>query len=567
MYKGQIVLAATIILNLIILSISTIVSSNSAAQERVIFSSAETTASSIIFTQRESLAYTTKYALWLAGQTSKREVQISRALLAQRLNVIDIKNGTMGSRLDPEYLQALKESDEILELGPEGVLSKQQASLFSQRANDFISTFLIASRSMVVQYQQELDQHLLEASNERKSKAERNLFLLLSLMLLTSVFLIWIGRTALIQFRSTKNYIQNEVEALNSARKELESTQSVVRTLEKLNESKNDFISTVNHELRTPLTSIIGYVELLKMQVDGQSDRKQAELIEVIDKNALVLLDLVESILSLSRLDSHDMEHAFTEVDLLKVIEKAIFVLTPQSGAANITIEVEANRDSDFKALGNSNQISQVFINLISNAIKFSPANSRIKVSVDRVQNNQMSSEIEVKISDQGIGIPKDEIPQLFDRFFRASNAASNHIPGTGLGLSIANRIVELHLGRISVTSTPNVGSVFTVNLPVFVTPVEKLILDKRAEVLLRAIEAIERANERNLQSVCHEMGGAIGFYALEDHSEEIAEFVKWLRGDVAKTEFEIQEKKEKLLSELKGTYQIIYSEDKVNAG
>lgn len=559
-------LAAIIITNLIALSISTIASSRSATEERVIFSSAETTASSIIFTQRESLAYTTKYALWLAGETSKREVQISRALLAQRLNVIDIGNGTMGSRLDPEYLQALKESDQILESAPDGILTRDQARFVSDRANEFISTFLLASRSMVVQYQQELDQHLLDASNVRKSKAEQNLFLLLSLMFLTSIFLLWIGRTALTQFRDTRKYIQSEVEALNSAQKELESTQSVVRTLEKLNESKNDFISTVNHELRTPLTSIIGYVELLKMHLDSQSMEKCGELIEVIDKNALVLLDLVESILSLSKLDAQGLDYEFTEVDLLKVIEKAIFVLTPQSSTSNIVVEVETNRDSDYKALGNTSQLSQVFINLISNAIKFSPKNSRIQVIVSRVQNDLMLSEIEVKIVDQGMGIPEDEIPQLFDRFFRASNAAKNHIAGTGLGLSIANRIVELHKGRISVSSTPNVGSVFTVNLPVFITQVEQLIFDKRAQVLLRAIDGIEQASQQDLQNVCHEMGGAIGFYALEGLSEEIAGFVKWLRDETPKSEAEIQIKRDILLAQLKQTYRIIHSEEKIDA-
>lgn len=472
----------------------------------------------------------------------------------------------MGSRLDSEYLQALKQSDQILESAPDGILTRDQAKFVSDRANEFISTFLIASRSMVVQYQQELDQHLLDASNVRKSKAEQNLFLLLSLMFLTSIFLIWIGRTALTQFRNTRNFIKSEVEALNSAQKELESTQSVVRTLEKLNESKNDFISTVNHELRTPLTSIIGYVELLKMHLDSQSMEKSGELIEVIDKNALVLLDLVESILSLSKLDAQRLDYEFTEVDLLKVIDKAIFVLTPQSGATNIVVEVEANRDSDYKALGNPNQLSQVFINLISNAIKFSPKNSRIQVVVSRVQNDLMSSEIEVKIVDQGIGIPEDEIPQLFDRFFRASNAAKNHIPGTGLGLSIANRIVELHKGRISVSSTPNIGSVFTVNLPVFITEVEQLIFDKRAEVLLRAIDGIEQASQQNLQNVCHEMGGAIGFYALEGLSEEISMFVKWLRDESPKSEGEIQMKRDVLLSQLKQTYRIIHSEEKVDA-
>ena len=228
-------------INLVVLGIDTNANSNGAAAEKAVFSSAESTASSIIFTQRESLAYTTKYSLWLAGSATKRDVQIARALLAQRLNVIDIENQTMGSRLQPGYLSALKKSDELVNVASDGFLSIKAANSIKPQVESLISEILSSSRAMVVAYQQELDQHLLLVATERKQAAERNLMLLLLLMFLTSIFLVWISRTILDQFEKTKEMIDQEVKDLETARSDLETSQLAVKTLRELNDSKNDF--------------------------------------------------------------------------------------------------------------------------------------------------------------------------------------------------------------------------------------------------------------------------------------------------------------------------------------
>jgi hypothetical protein len=142
--------------NLVALAISTFSSSDQATEERDVFTSAQTTASSIIFTQRESLAYTTRYSMWLAGLVTKREVEISRAILAQRLNVIDIENLSMGARLDPEFIDALRLSDKLLAMSPDGVLPRTEVAPIKEQAQEFITTILGASRTLVVAYQQEL---------------------------------------------------------------------------------------------------------------------------------------------------------------------------------------------------------------------------------------------------------------------------------------------------------------------------------------------------------------------------------------------------------------------------
>jgi signal transduction histidine kinase len=510
--------------NLIILAVSTFASSDQANEEKSVFTSAQTTASSIIFTQRESLAYTTRYSMWLAGLVTKRDVEISRAILAQRLNVIDIENLSMGARLNSEFIQALRLSDSLLASSPDGLLPQSQIASIKVQAEQFITTILGESRTLVVAYQQELDQHLIAVAEKRQAESLRNLFLLVSLMLLTSVFIGWSGLRFLKQVKRTQVYIDSEFEALEQSREELSKVNLTVLTLEELNDSKNDFISTVNHELRTPLTSIIGYIELLKSEIELGKYPQVDLIIDVVDKNALILLDLVESILSLSRLDSKQNQHLEEEVNLINTVEKAIFVLTPQANLNSVDIKLAFNQDYDYLVLGDPNQLSQVFLNLISNAVKFSPEKGEILITFTRVLNDQMQDNISVAITDNGIGIPEKEIPELFHRFFRASNAVHKQIVGTGLGLAIVAKIVEIHKGKISVTSQENHGSTFRVEIPAFISPLEQRILDCRVNVLERAITAIRDAEVSNLKDVYHEMGGALGIYGLDELGSQVLE-------------------------------------------
>ncbi len=516
-------------MNLVALAISTFSSSDQATEERDVFTSAQTTASSIIFTQRESLAYTTRYSMWLAGLVTKREVEISRAILAQRLNVIDIENLSMGARLDPEFIDALRLSDKLLAMSPDGVLPRTEVAPIKEQAQEFITTILGASRTLVVAYQQELDAHLVAVAEKRQAESLRNLALLISLMILTSIFIGWSGIRFVRQVKRTQIYIDSEIVALEAARKELLKMNLTVSSLEELNDTKNDFISTVNHELRTPLTSIIGYIELLKSEIELGKDPQIDLIIDVVDKNALVLLDLVESILSLSRLDSKQNKPLFEEVNLINTVEKAIFVLTPQADLNHVDIKLAFNQDNDYLVMGDPNQLSQVFLNLISNAVKFSPENSEILITFSRVLNDQMENHISVSIIDNGIGIPEKEIPELFHRFFRASNAINKQIVGTGLGLAIVSKIIEIHKGKISVSSQENKGSTFRVEIPAFVSALDQRILDKRVEVLERAIVAIRNAEISKLKDVYHEMGGALGIYGLDELGSQVLELSRTL--------------------------------------
>ena len=338
----------------------------------------------------------------------------------------------------------------------------------------------------------------------------------------------------------------------------LESAESEVKSLEELNARKNDFISTVNHELRTPLTSIIGYIDLLKEPAIKQSAVEYEKIISVIERNSGVLLDLIESILSLSSLDAKDQVSEYKEVDLLTIVKKNIFILTPQLSQKSISINLDEKALENSTILGNSGQVSLVVLNLLSNAVKFSPNGSQVDVRLSLEADGAEFNFVRFEVKDKGIGIPADEIPKLFTRFYRAKNAVDSHIEGTGLGLAIVAKILENHKAKIEVKSEINQGSAFVVIFPAFLGKVAQLISKNRVNVLNKAIIALRTAPAHELAPVSHEMGGAVGFYDLEKESELINEFNLWLIKNPLAQQEDLNQLKENLIDSLNHSYIVL---------
>ena len=531
-------------------------SSRFAASETKIFSSAQSTATSIIFTQRESLAYTIRYSEWLGGLLPKRDVEIARAFLAQRLNVINADGTSTGQRAAPEYVAALKLSDSILASAPDGILPEKMHTRLVASSGDFINEMLGQSRQMVVSYQQELDANILLSAQKRSRNTLINLWLLISLIILTSIFLITGGIAFRSQYKVASNSLAKEAAALSIAIKRLESAEITVKTLEELNANKNDFISTVNHELRTPLTSIIGYIDLLRSFGPADQTGQFEKITGVIERNSNVLLDLVGSILSLSNLDSAEQISEHEKVFLADVVKKKLFILSPLTDEKSITIDLHLLGDKDFVILGNTGQISQVVLNLLSNAVKFSPEGSHVDVSLSTFTKEITDDSIRLEIKDRGIGIPAEDIPKLFNRFYRAANAMASQIDGTGLGLAIVDRILELHDGVIHVESVVNEGSTFTVEFPRYLSEVDRLISTNRVNVLHKAINALKASTHEDLAPITHQMGGAVAFYNLEKESDLILEFHDWLEKATLADFVEVHNKKETLIQTLELSYQ-----------
>ena len=200
----------------------------------------------------------------------------------------------------------------------------------------------------------------------------------------------------------------------------------------------------------------------------------------------------------------------------------------------------------------------QVFTNLISNAIKFSSEHSQIDISFSKYKNADQQKMVRVEVRDRGIGIPAQDLPFLFSRFFRASNAEGSGIPGSGLGLAIVKRIVELHQGKIFAESTAGEGTTMIVELPFAVSALEELVMGKRQDVLERAINSIVNGQVAELVDITHDVGGAIGFYTFMHESEELINFSRWLEANPSAAQEEIIAKKDALLVMLNQTLERI---------
>jgi two-component system phosphate regulon sensor histidine kinase PhoR len=243
-----------------------------------------------------------------------------------------------------------------------------------------------------------------------------------------------------------------------------ESTVGVVAVLRditdirRLEEMRKEFVGNVSHELKTPLTSIKGYVETL---LDSEPDKQVTRsFLSIIREEANRLQRLIEDLLSLSRLESKFEYSSKEQVDMIKVINDTIFLLGEKARRKSIILEADlpvslpllkANRD----------QMSRLMINLVDNAIKYTPDAGRVKA---RAYNEDEKLILEVE--DTGLGIPEKDLPRIFERFYRVDKARSRKLGGTGLGLSIIKHIIEEHQGEISVESKLGEGSKFIVELP-----------------------------------------------------------------------------------------------------
>jgi signal transduction histidine kinase len=239
-----------------------------------------------------------------------------------------------------------------------------------------------------------------------------------------------------------------------------EQQTSVVGQLRELDRTKSDFLSTISHELRTPLTSISGYVEMMRDGDAGELQPMQDNMLEIVARNTQRLRDLIEDVLMISKVESGAVRSERMPVALAGLVDHAVDSLRPQAEAAGVRIDTFPV-PADAMLLADPGQIDRMLLNLVGNAVKFTPDRGRVTVSVELVQD-----EVAIRVQDTGIGIPRAEVTALFTRFYRASNATQRQIPGTGLGLAIVGGIVAAHAGRVDVDSVEGRGTTFTVTLP-----------------------------------------------------------------------------------------------------
>jgi two-component system phosphate regulon sensor histidine kinase PhoR len=224
---------------------------------------------------------------------------------------------------------------------------------------------------------------------------------------------------------------------------------------------KSEFVSTVSHELRTPLTSIKGFIRTLLDDTDGYYDREtQMEFYRIIDTECDRLVRLINDLLNLSRIESgRALDLVLGQVDLPELISRVVDSQRAYTDRHRFEVIVPADLP---KLIADRDKIDQVLTNLLSNAVKYSPDGGRIVVSARDIGDSKVS----VSVSDEGIGIPEDQIGRLFTRFHRVDSRDSRKQYGTGIGLYLVKHLIEAHRGEVSVTSRPDEGSTFTFVLP-----------------------------------------------------------------------------------------------------
>lgn len=277
------------------------------------------------------------------------------------------------------------------------------------------------------------------------------------------------------------------IEAVQDSHRELvEKNRMLEESIDKLKELdrlKSNFLATVSHELRTPLTSVIGYSEMLLEGLAGDLTEEQRGYVRTIMEKGENLLQIISSILDISKIESGKVILTPTELDLGDIAEAAITTVLPQANKKKLRIERRLAPELP-RVQGDRDKVRQCLVNLLSNAVKFTPEGRRITVVIERYtgprryapkgEENEAFALFEprenhfvrIAVEDEGIGIPKEKLEKVFDTFYQVDNSSTREYGGTGLGLSIVRSYIEAHGGEVWVDSELGKGSTFSFILP-----------------------------------------------------------------------------------------------------
>ncbi len=256
--------------------------------------------------------------------------------------------------------------------------------------------------------------------------------------------------TAVIRDISERKRVEDELQIVQALRNQ---------EIERANRLKSEFLASMSHELRTPLHTIIGFSELLGEELKGPLNADQQRFIGHIHKDSLHLLELINDILDLSKIEAGRLELKRERFPSHVAIEEAVATIRPHSEAKSIRLEVNVDHSAPIEA--DPLRFKQILLNLLSNAVKFTPEGRHIHVDAIR-----RAGFLEVSVTDTGIGIATADHKSIFDKFRQVGQTTKGVREGTGLGLAITKELVEQHGGKILVESEPGKGSRFTFTIP-----------------------------------------------------------------------------------------------------
>jgi two-component system sensor histidine kinase BarA len=272
--------------------------------------------------------------------------------------------------------------------------------------------------------------------------------------------------------------MREHVRQVTMQNEELRAAYEHVRQLDRL---KLDFLGTVSHELRTPLTSILGYGEMLVQGVAGELQDEQREFVQTIREKGEHLLQLINGMLDTAKLESGTLEVHRVQLLLPPLLEGVAATFVPHARRRSQRLELDVGTDV-LEVFGDAVRLRQVFMNLVDNALKFSPKGETVRIEArlvvsalydgqpigdDELSPTVAYDAVEVRVNDRGPGIPLDEHGRIFDPFYQVDSSQTRKHQGAGLGLAICKRLVEAHDGRIVVEANEPQGTCFVVTLPI----------------------------------------------------------------------------------------------------
>ncbi len=269
--------------------------------------------------------------------------------------------------------------------------------------------------------------------------------------------LVFTGHKNLLTARLHIEAVQESYRELQEKNRQIEES---YRSLKELDRLKSNFLATMSHELRTPLTSVIGYSEMMLEGLGGPLTSEQREYLGIIMEKGESLLQLISSILDISKIEAGRLKLVIQDVDLGQVMRDAVATVAPLARKKGLTVALVPG--SPPRVHCDREKIRQCLINLVNNAVKFTPAGGTVTLAAAPLSGDRVS----LQVTDNGIGIAPDHLPRVFDVFYQVDGSATREHGGAGLGLAIVKSYVEAHGGEVTVQSAVGQGTTFTLVLP-----------------------------------------------------------------------------------------------------
>jgi signal transduction histidine kinase/CheY-like chemotaxis protein len=308
---------------------------------------------------------------------------------------------------------------------------------------------------------------------------------------------------------------------------------------ESANHAKSVFISQMSHELRTPLNGILGFAQLLK-RGQGDSPEKLREGLEVIERSGEHLLNLVNDLLDLAKIEAGKLELSASEVDLPELLEHVVSLVRVRASKAGVSLSVAMNAHEFVPVITDERVIRQVLLNLLGNAVKFTDAGGRVTLRATARPSGDGRQSVTFVVEDTGIGIEASELQRIFEPFHRVANA-DRIVEGTGLGLTITQRLVSALNGRLSVTSQKGRGSTFTVDCELDRAPARQVAPFSAADI--EGYEGVRRIvlvadDDRDNRTLVTQLLQSLGFLVQAvSNGREALERMSSIRPDLVLTD------------------------------